>query len=405
MSNFQILENSPGLVKIWADGVYVEDSAKNQLKNIAGLPFNHKHIAVMPDVHMGKGATVGSVIPTVGAIIPAAVGVDLGCGMMAVKTTLTANMLPDSMQKVRSRIERMVPHGRTDHGGSRDEGAWGAIPDDVARKWNVLKDDFEVICDKHSRIAQSNNARHLGTLGGGNHFIEICLDEEEHVWVMLHSGSRGVGNRIGSHFISLAKKDMERWFVNLPDKDLAYLPQGSRHFSDYVRAVNWAQRFAKINREIMIDRTLDALSWALRKEFDHGDSMINCHHNYIAKERHFGREVWVTRKGAVRAQLGDMGIIPGAMGRKSFIVRGKGNRDSFCSCSHGAGRMMSRRKAKELFTVEDHASATLGLECRKDVDVIDETPLAYKDIDAVMAAQSDLVEVVHTLRAVVCVKG
>tara|TARA_Y100000034_G_scaffold76378_1_gene91764 strand:- start:19939 stop:21147 length:1209 start_codon:yes stop_codon:yes gene_type:complete len=392
-------------IKIWADGVCVEESAKRQLKNIADLPFIYKHIAVMPDVHMGKGATIGSVIPTVGAIIPAAVGVDLGCGMMAVRTSLTANDLPDNMQKVRSRIERMVPHGRTDHGGSRDEGAWGTIPDDVSQKWNILKDEFATICDKHSRIAKSNNVRHLGTLGGGNHFIEICLDETDHVWVMLHSGSRGVGNRIGTYFISLAKKDMERWFINLSDKDLSYIPQGSKHFSDYVRAVHWAQRFAKFNREIMMDRTLDALSWALRKEFDHGDSVIDCHHNYIAKERHFGRDIWVTRKGAVRAQIGDMGIIPGAMGRKSFIVRGKGERESFNSCSHGAGRMMSRTKAKELFTVEDHALATQDLECRKDIEVIDETPLAYKDIDAVMAAQSDLVEVVHTLRALVCVKG
>ncbi|MAG27690.1 RNA-splicing ligase RtcB [Candidatus Pacearchaeota archaeon] len=405
MSSYNVLDDSPGLVKMWTRGVHAEDQAKEQLRKLSGLPFIHRHIAVMPDMHMGKGSCVGAVIPTVNAIIPAACGVDIGCGVMAVRTSLTANDLPDNLQKVRSRIERMIPHGRTHHGGSRDEGAWGDIPDDVARKWNTLKDDFEVICEKHPRIAKSNNVRHLSSLGSGNHFLEVCIDTEDRVWVMLHSGSRGVGNRIGTHFISLAKKDMERWYINLPDKDLAYIPQGSTHFKDYIQAVNWAQRFAKVNRELMMDRALDAISWALRREFDHGDSVVNCHHNYIAKENHFGRDVWVTRKGAVRARRGDLGIIPGAMGRKSFIVRGKGEKESFCSCSHGAGRLMSRTKAKALFTIEDHTLATEGLECRKDEDVIDETPMSYKPIDDVMKAQSDLVEVLHTLRAVVCVKG
>ena len=405
MSNFQVLDNTAGLVKMWTDGVHVEEQAKDQLRNISSLPFIHRHIAVMPDVHLGKGATVGSVIPTIGAVVPAAVGVDLGCGMMAVQTSLTASDLPDELSGLRSAIEGVVPHGRTDNGGRNDRGAWGNIPDDVAQAWKGLESHFESITSDHPTIRKSNSVRHLGTLGGGNHFIEVCLDESGYVWIMLHSGSRGVGNKIGSHFISLAKKDMERYFIHLPDRELAYIPEGSRHFRDYVNAVGWAQRFAKTNRELMMDRSLQALESFVGRSFEHSGAVINCHHNYISKERHFGKDVWVTRKGAVRAQLGDMGIIPGAMGRKSFIVRGKGERESFCSCSHGAGRMMSRTEAKRRFSLEDHAAATQGVECRKDAGVIDETPMSYKDIDQVMSAQSDLVEVAHTLKAVVCVKG
>ena len=396
---------SGGLIKAWTQGVPVEDKARTQLENIASLPFVHKWVAVMPDVHLGKGATVGSVIPTEGAIVPAAVGVDIGCGMMAVRTSLSASDLPDGLGGVRSAIEAAVPHGRTHNGRRGDRGAWSDLPDEHGRVWaNVLEPGFRTIVEKHPAIAKSNHAPHLGTLGTGNHFIELCLDEEDRVWVMLHSGSRGVGNRIGSHFIGLAKEEMQRWFVSLPDQDLAYLAEGSVYFDDYVEAVGWAQEYAKLNRSLMMQATLRALRSVLG-ELSADEMAVNCHHNYVEKEHHFGRNVWVTRKGAVRAREGDLGIIPGSMGAKSFIVRGKGNRDAFCSCSHGAGRAMSRTEARRRFTVEDHVRMTEGVECRKDKAVIDETPAAYKDIDAVMAAQADLVDIVYTLRQVVCVKG
>ncbi|MBX3249934.1 MAG: RtcB family protein [Myxococcales bacterium] len=395
-----------GLVKMWTRGVAVEDAARDQLRNVAAMPFVHKWIAAMPDVHWGMGATVGSVIPTKRAIIPAAVGVDLGCGMMAVRTTLRAEHLPDDLKGVRSAIEAAVPHGRTlSRTTKRDRGAWGDVPGVVADVWATkLADEFTVLCDKHPKLAQSNHVSHLGTLGTGNHFIELCLDEAGDVWVMLHSGSRGVGNRIGSYFIALAKEEMRAWHVNLPDENLAYLPEGTTHFDDYVEAVDWAQRFARENREVMMRATLAAMRRALGP-FETADVAVNCHHNYVAKEHHFGADVWVTRKGAVRAGAGELGIIPGSMGTRSYIVRGKGNAESFCSCSHGAGRAMSRGEAKRRFTLEDHAKATEGIECRKDEAVIDETPMAYKDIDAVMAAQSDLVDVAYVLRQVVCVKG
>ena len=396
---------SGGLIKAWTQGVPVEDKARTQLENIASLPFVHKWVAVMPDVHLGKGATVGSVIPTEGAIVPAAVGVDIGCGMMAVRTSLSASDLPDGLGGVRSAIEAAVPHGRTHNGRRGDRGAWSDLPDEHGRVWaNVLEPGFRTIVEKHPAIAKSNHAPHLGTLGTGNHFIELCLDEEDRVWVMLHSGARGVGNRIGSHFIGLAKEEMQRWFVSLPDQDLAYLAEGSVYFDDYVEAVGWAQEYAKLNRSLMMQATLRALRSVLG-ELSADEMAVNCHHNYVEKEHHFGRNVWVTRKGAVRAREGDLGIIPGSMGAKSFIVRGKGNRDAFCSCSHGAGRAMSRTEARRRFTVEDHVRMTEGVECRKDKAVIDETPAAYKDIDAVMAAQADLVDIVYTLRQVVCVKG
>lgn len=396
-----------GLIKAWIDGVDVEDQARQQLDNIASLPFIHKHVAIMPDVHWGMGATVGSVIPTRGAIVPAAVGVDIGCGMIAQRTNLTAGDLPDSLSGVRSLIEQAVPHGRTDNGGPNDRGAWGEVPDYVAVAAKDLVPELKSIIEKHPKIGTALRSahHHLGTLGTGNHFVEICLDKEDRVWVMLHSGSRGVGNRIGSYFIELAKKDMQKRFINLPDANLAYFPQGTTHFDDYFEAVGWAQRFARVNRGLMMVATLNALSQALRRPIFCDCEAVNCHHNYVAEEKHFGASVLVTRKGAVSAREGELGIIPGSMGARSFIVRGKGNRESFCSCSHGAGRRMSRTEASKLFTVEDHIRATQGIECRKDEGVIDETPMAYKDIDAVMAAQSDLVEVVHELRQVVCVKG
>ncbi|HEY6880218.1 MAG TPA: RtcB family protein [Polyangiales bacterium] len=401
---YEVMSEQGALVKMWTKGVPVEDVAREQLRNVASLPFIHKWVAAMPDVHWGRGATVGSVIPTKQAIIPAAVGVDLGCGMMAARTSLRAEQLPDHLFGVRSAIEAAVPHGREVGRGKRDRGAWGQPPGAVVQAWSPLGEDFARICAKHPKIARSNHIVHLGTLGTGNHFIELCLDESDRVWVMLHSGSRGVGNAIGSYFIELAKKDMETWHIQLPDRDLAYLSEGTTHFDDYVEAVDWAQRFAQANREQMMRATLAALQKQLGA-FTTDELAINCHHNYVAKETHYGEQVYVTRKGAVRAGLGELGIIPGSMGTRSYIVRGKGNPESFCSCSHGAGRSMSRAEAKRRYTLADHIAATSTVECRKDEDVIDETPMAYKDIDAVIAAQADLIEVAHTLRQVVCVKG
>jgi tRNA-splicing ligase RtcB len=393
-------------IKSWTRGVPFESEAKEQLRRIATLPFIHKWVAAMPDVHLGMGATVGSVIPTIGAIVPAAVGVDIGCGMIASKTTLTASQLPDDLAPLRSAIERAVPHGRTDNGGAGDRGAWHDIPAAQAAAWSQLEPGYRAIVAAHPKLDRGAHVGHLGTLGTGNHFIEVCLDEDGAVWLMLHSGSRGVGNRIGSHFIELAKREMERWFIHLPDGDLAYLPEGSEHFIGYVRAVSWAQQYARTNRELMMQATIEALGRSrLLPAFAADVVAVNCHHNYVARERHYGADVFVTRKGAVRAGKGELGIIPGSMGAKSYIVRGKGNPESFESCSHGAGRAMSRAEAKRRFTVADHAAATAGIECRKDADVIDETPAAYKSIDLVMEAQRDLVDVVATLRQVLCVKG
>jgi len=398
MSNFKFIATSGAPIKAWVTGVPVEPEAEAQLRNMAGLPFIYKHVAVMPDVHLGKGATVGSVIPTKGAIVPAAVGVDIGCGMCAAMTDLVANDLPDSLAEVRKAIEKVVPVGPASH---------KEVPKAADKAWyGKLKVAFTAIDVKHPGLTtKTSPAYQLGTLGGGNHFIELCLDEADRVWVMLHSGSRNIGNRIGTHFIARAKEEMERLFIRLPDKDLAYLAEGSALFDDYVEAVGWAQDYARVNRDLMLAAVIDAIAEALGRTIAHGDVAVNCHHNYVAKEEHFGDKVWVTRKGAVRAGAGELGIIPGSMGAKSYIVRGRGNPDSFHTCSHGAGRAMSRAEAKRRFTVEDHVRATEGVECRKDTGVIDETPAAYKDIDAVMAAQSDLVEVVHTLKQVLCVKG
>ncbi|MEQ4531567.1 MAG: RtcB family protein [Mixta sp.] len=392
-------------IKMWTHGVPVEPEAQHQLLNTAKMPFIFKHLAVMPDVHLGKGSTIGSVIPTRGAIIPASVGVDIGCGMIAVRTSLTARDLPDNLHNIRSAIERAVPHGRTSNRSGNDKGAWQRAPDKVKQHWATLQSGFKRITDKYPALLKTNNYAHLGTLGTGNHFIELCLDEADRVWVMLHSGSRGVGNAIGTLFINLAQQDMRQHIANLPDRDLAYFEEGSRHFNDYMEAVGWAQDYARHNREIMMQHVLAALSQEISKPFSATAEAVNCHHNYVQRERHFGEQVLVTRKGAVSAQRGEMGIIPGSMGAKSFIVRGLGNEESFCSCSHGAGRTMSRAAAKKRFTVADQKRATAHVECRKDSDVIDEIPMAYKDIDAVMAAQSSLVEIVHTLRQVVCVKG
>lgn len=398
-------------IKAWTDGVPLEDSAMEQLVNLSSLPFIYKHIAVMPDVHWGMGSTVGSVIPTVNAIIPAAVGVDIGCGMMAVKTPLNASHLPDNLFNIRSQIESAVPHGRTNDGGANDRGAWHDVPNISKLSFFVIQEKYERMLSKHPDInTKKHPAHHLGTLGTGNHFIELCLDQNNDVWVMLHSGSRGIGNRIGNYFISKAKQEMAKYFLDkyLPDNDLAYLVEHTEIFDDYVNAVEWAQNFALQNRIVMMNNVIEVL----KMNFPHiifdektFETAINCHHNYVQKERHFGSTVWLTRKGAVSAQQDELGIIPGSMGVQSFIVKGKGNRESFNSCSHGAGRAMGRNEAKKRFTLDDHIKATEGVECRKDIDVIDETPAAYKDINAVMEAQTDLVDIVYTLKQVICVKG
>jgi len=386
-------------VHIWTTDV--QSAALDQLTNTSRMPFVHHHVAAMPDVHLGIGATVGSVIPTLGAIVPAAVGVDIGCGMNALRTSLTAADLPESLRRVRNGIEAAVPVGFNMHG--RDPVKRSTI--------TPLAKTLDAIIERHPAIRKMQRkrpydvwVRQLGTLGGGNHFIELCLDESDAVWVMLHSGSRGIGNIIGRYFINLAKKDMGDQLGRLPDRDLAYFTEGARYFDDYVQAVNWAQDYAMVNRREMMRLLLSVLEGVLPR-FTVTKEAINCHHNYIAREHHFGADVYVTRKGAIRAGEGELGIIPGSMGAKSFIVRGKGAEDSFCSCSHGAGRRMSRSKAKKSFTSEDLAAQTEGVECRKDKGVIDEIPGAYKDIDTVMENQSDLVEVVHTLKQVLCVKG
>lgn len=392
-------------IKSWTRGVPVDDKAREQLARAAQMPFIFKHVAAMPDVHVGIGATVGSVIPTKGAVIPAAVGVDIGCGMMAARISLMAHDLPDNLEGIRVAIEAAVPHGRDVGRGKRDKGSWGDPPPAIVAAWATLAERFDRICAKYPRLKNTNNMVHLGTLGTGNHFIELCLDEEARVWVMLHSGSRGVGNAIGSFFIELAKQDMRKWFINLPDEDLAYFPEGTEHFDDYVEAVGWAQDYAALNRRMMMANVIAALRLKITKPFEAELEAVNCHHNYVTRENHFGENVLVTRKGAVRAAKDVLGIIPGSMGAKSFIVRGLGNAESFHSCSHGAGRVMSRNEAKRQVTLDEHVRDTAGVECRKDEGVIDETPRAYKPIEAVMAAQADLVEIVHTLKQVVCVKG
>ena len=397
-TTYELIENEDGVpIKAWVHGVAMEEEARAQLKNVARLPFIHKWVAAMPDVHWGLGATIGSVIPTHKAIIPAAVGVDIGCGMMAARTTLTANDLPDDLKQTRHSIERAIPVGRY---------SFKKTPTASEARYVQLDAQLGAIMEKHPKIGQKSPEKQLGTLGGGNHFIELCLDQEDRVWIMLHSGSRGIGNMIGRYFIGLAKEDMQTHIANLPDKDLAYFNEGTEHFGDYVEAVDWAQRYARTNRELMMQYVIDALHCTRGlPAFEARVEVVNCHHNYVQRERHYGADVWLTRKGAVRAGAGDMGIIPGSMGARSFIVRGKGNPESFDSCSHGAGRAMSRKEARRRFNKEDHERMTRGVECRKDDGVLDETPAAYKSIDEVMQAQADLVEIVHTLKQVVCVKG
>ena len=398
MPVMEVMSSARVPVKIWTHDV--DEKSKLQLANIASLPFIHHHVAAMPDVHLGIGATIGSVIATHKAIIPAAVGVDLGCGMVAARLSITANELDEkALKKVFDQISRDVPVGRAQHADNR-------VLVDAAQPFEPR---LKALTDRHPQLLKafgkfSKWTNQMGTLGGGNHFIEVCLDETDHVWVMLHSGSRGIGNAIASYFIELARKDMERWMIQLPDRDLAYFPEGSEHFADYVQAVHWAQEYAMQNRVSMLELVLAALQRHL-PPFAVTTEAVNCHHNYVAQEHHFGENVWVTRKGAIRAREGDLGIVPGSMGARSFIVRGKGNADSFCSSAHGAGRRMSRTAAEKQFTESDLVQQTAGVICRKDRGVIDEIPGAYKDIDEVMANQSDLTEILHTLKQVVCVKG
>lgn len=403
-TSFEWLHAEGGRVPIkgWVQGVPLEPEARQQLQNIASIPFVGPWVAVMPDVHLGKGATVGSVIPTRGAIIPAAVGVDIGCGMAAVRTTLHAKDLPDSLALLRNSIERSVPVGNGRGGEHRK------LPDSIDTRiaQSGLAAGLAIIKDKHRRIRTDKLDCQLGTLGGGNHFIEICLDEADAVWVMLHSGSRGTGNLIGTYFIERAREQLAHRVLgfHMPDKDLAFFMEGEPLFDDYVEAVTWAQDYARHNREAMMSRVLAEMRHRLPK-FQLEKMAVNCHHNYVQRETHHGQSLLVTRKGAVSAREGELGIIPGSMGTRSYIVRGKGNTDSFHSCSHGAGRVMSRTAARQQITLAQHREATAHVECRKDSGVIDESPAAYKSIDAVMEAQRDLVEVVHTLRQVVCIKG
>lgn len=388
-------------IKAWTIGVPFEHGAKVQLRYAAMLPFVQPHIAVMPDAHVGIGCTVGAVIPTYKAIIPACVGVDIGCGMVAVRTDLTSHSISESGNDLFEALSNAIPVGV---GKGHGEGSWAKVPESSERAWEDLESGLRTIRDSNSKISPKNAMEQLGTLGSGNHFVNVSLDEQDRVWFMLHSGSRGIGNKIGTHFIELARKDMERQDKRLPNRDLAYFEEGSEHFSEYTFAVLWAQEYARINRQLMLGYIIKAARKVLGK-FMPTDEAVECHHNFVQRETHFGQDLWVTRKGAVQAKLGQLGIIPGCMGGKSFIVSGKGNPDSFETCSHGAGRMMSRTQARQSITLKMHREATEGIFCRKDKDVIDESPSAYKNVDLVMQAQADLVDIVHTLQEIVNVKG
>ncbi|WP_131780999.1 RtcB family protein [Legionella gresilensis] len=393
-------------IKAWTKHVMFDENAKEQIINLASLPIIYKHIAIMPDVHLGIGATVGSVIPTKKAVIPAAVGVDIGCGMIAMRTNLFAKDLPDDLYKLRLAIEKAIPVGF-------DKWTEQTLPQLAIQIWkSKLNKEYLFLREKHPSIGMGKQSKHrsnpvsqLGTLGGGNHFIELCLDEQQQLWLMLHSGSRGIGNIIGTYFIELAKRDMQEQLGQLPDRNLAYFTKGTKHFDDYFHAVSWAQNYARCNRDIMLQILVQTVSNFLGIPINSELYVVNCHHNYVAEENHYGQRVYITRKGAVSAKKDELGIIPGSMGAKSFIVRGLGNPESFNSCSHGAGRVMSRHQAKKLISLAEHKIATKAVECRKDKNILDESPAAYKNIDAVMKSQEDLVEILFTLRQILCVKG
>jgi tRNA-splicing ligase RtcB len=404
---YEVIHTGRVPVHVYADDL--DETSRKQLMNVANLPCVFRQVAAMPDVHAGLGAVIGSVIPTEKAVIPAAVGVDIGCGMQAVRLALPGEELQGRAEDLRAAIEEAVPHGRSDQGGANDHGAWQTIPEAIRAYWakNGLEQRLPQVLQHHPKLMHKrvNAERHLGTLGTGNHFIEICLDESQQVWVVLHSGSRGVGNRIGTYFIELARREMGARLKQLPDADLAWLQEGTANFQDYVQAVTWAQAYAKANRRFMMQATLAAMASVLGRPMAVVGEPIDCHHNTMERETHFERSVWVTRKGAIRARKTDLGIVPGSMGSKSFIVRGKGNAETFCSSAHGAGRKMSRTEATRRFTTADLQRQTEGVACRKTASVMDEIPAAYKDIDKVMARQSDLVEVLHVLKQIVCVKG
>ena len=392
-------------VKMWVGNMEVEQAALDQILNISQLPILAGHMAIMPDVHMGKGATVGSVIPTRSAIIPAAVGVDIGCGMLAVMTNLTADDLPTSLLSLRHAIEKVVPVGFNEHAKGIPSVS-GPYADILRKNLRKTMDRWDNLAMKQQlgRADEKRIGRQIGTLGGGNHFIELALDENSNVWIMLHSGSRGIGNQIGTVAIEIAKEQAAKRAWGLPDKDLAWLDENTAEFDSYIEAMHWAQSYAQFNRDTMLNLIVSAMKVKFPQMVLLSE-VINCHHNFTSVEEHFNEKIWVTRKGAVSAQLGQLGVIPGSMGTKSYIVEGKGNADSYCSCSHGAGRVMSRNQAKKLFTTLDLENQTIGVECRKDSDIIDEIPAAYKDLDLVMEAQKDLVNIVHTLKAVLCIKG
>lgn len=405
-----------GLIKLWNKHVTIEEAALKQLDEVASMPFVKPYVAAMPDCHWGMGATVGSVIPAVGAIMPAAVGVDIGCGMMAVRTNLKAGILLDHhKESFFNVISKAVPHGRTDNGGTQDIGAWmeNLIPSDIAEIWEKeFAAPFDELGKAHPGAISKNAERHLGTLGTGNHFIEVCTEidnPDSNLWVVIHSGSRGLGNRIGTYFTKLAGDLCKKWGVQLPNKDLGYLPIGTPEYDAYIGAITLAQKFAWWNRIIMMQRVLKAIGAeqdsVLKPGPNYVPDMIHMHHNYMVPVRIGNLDVNLTRKGAVDASLGNWVIIPGSMGAKTYIGKGLGNAQSFWSCSHGAGRAMSRTQALKTFTVEDHAKATDGVYCDKTTSVLDETPAAYKDIDLVMESQKDLVEPILKIKQLVCVKG
>jgi tRNA-splicing ligase RtcB len=381
-------------IEVWAPIEEVDSQVITQLKNVAALPWVAHHVAVMPDVHLGKGATVGSVIAMRGAVAPAAVGVDIGCGMAAVRTSLVAKDLPDDLRRLRLEIEDAIPVGPMGHG----KPAWQHAPEPLRETGQALMERYATL---DARVHTGTVACQMGTLGGGNHFIEICLDTDQAVWLMLHSGSRNVGKVLAEHHIEIARRLKHN--EALEDRDLAVFLAGTKVFDAYRRDLFWAQEYARFNRGMMLHLVTEVMRkfWPRATFAD----PISCHHNYVAEEVHYGDELLVTRKGAIRAGRGDMGIIPGSMGTKSYIVRGLGNPRSFESASHGAGRRMSRGQARKRFTVRDLKDQTAGVECRKDPGVIDEAPKAYKNIDAVMKQQDDLVEIVAELKQIVCVKG
>jgi tRNA-splicing ligase RtcB len=389
-----INEDNKSLIKIWASEL--EAQAEQQIKSVASLPFIHGHVAVMPDAHMGKGSTIGTVIATKGAVLPAAVGVDLGCGMCAVKLPMDINQL-GNLKDLRHSIERSVPTGRD---GNRE------ISDRVGEAFTLL--GLPPSQQNENRLTKKAISQ-LGSLGGGNHFIEICTDLEGQAWVMLHSGSRNIGKELAEMHIDKAKGIMKKMFIDLPDPDLAYLVEKTPEFNSYIGDMLWAQNYARANRNEMLLRILKDVSHHVYKDsrllLDKSLFRVDCHHNFCQKENHFGCNVWVTRKGAVSAMKDQYGIIPGSMGAKSFIVKGKGNPESFNSCSHGAGRKMSRTEARNKYSEEDLIKQTSGIECRKDRSVIDEIPSSYKDIDQVMNDQVDLVEPIYELKQLICIKG